>query len=45
MNQRQHRGVFNCPDHGDFSVRTGLRWGGVEPTLFPAAGDGIVRVV
>ncbi|HTX21576.1 MAG TPA: hypothetical protein VMD27_06950 [Candidatus Aquilonibacter sp.] len=22
-------------DHGDFSVRTGLRWGGVEPTLFP----------
>ena len=23
------------PDHGMFSVRTGLRWGGVEPTLFP----------
>jgi len=23
------------PNHGDFSVRTGLRWGGVEPTLFP----------
>jgi hypothetical protein len=22
-------------DHGDFSVRTGVRWGGVEPTLFP----------
>jgi hypothetical protein len=22
-------------DHGDFSIRTGLRWGGVEPTLFP----------
>ncbi len=22
-------------DHGEFSVRTGLRWGGVEPTLFP----------
>jgi hypothetical protein len=22
-------------DQGDFSVRTGLRWGGVEPTLFP----------
>ena len=22
-------------DHADFSVRTGLRWGGVEPTLFP----------
>jgi hypothetical protein len=22
-------------DHGDFSVRTGLRFGGVEPTLFP----------
>jgi hypothetical protein len=22
-------------DHGDFNVRTGLRWGGVEPTLFP----------
>ena len=22
-------------DHGDFSVRTGLRWGGIEPTLFP----------
>ena len=28
--------VFQLPaDHGDFSVRTGLRWGGVEPTLFP----------
>ena len=27
---------FQLPnDHGDFSVRTGLRWGGVEPTLFP----------
>ena len=27
---------FTLPDdHGDFSVRTGLRWGGVEPTLFP----------
>lgn len=24
------------PDHGTFSVRTGLRWGGVEPTLFPS---------
>ena len=23
-------------DHADFSVRTGLRFGGVEPTLFPA---------
>ncbi len=23
------------PDHADFSVRTGMRWGGVEPTLFP----------
>jgi hypothetical protein len=23
------------PDHGDLDVRTGLRWGGVEPTLFP----------
>jgi hypothetical protein len=23
-------------DRGDFSVRTGLRWGGIEPTLFPA---------
>jgi hypothetical protein len=23
------------PNHGTFSVRTGLRWGGVEPTLFP----------
>ena len=22
-------------NHVDFSVRTGLRWGGVEPTLFP----------
>jgi hypothetical protein len=22
-------------NHTDFSVRTGLRWGGVEPTLFP----------
>jgi len=28
---------FQLPnDHGDFSVRTGLRFGGVEPTLFPA---------
>jgi hypothetical protein len=28
--------TFQLPnDHGDFSVRTGLRWGGVEPTLFP----------
>ncbi len=27
---------FSLPgDHGDFNVRTGLRWGGVEPTLFP----------
>jgi len=27
---------FQTPDdHGTFSVRTGLRWGGVEPTLFP----------
>jgi hypothetical protein len=27
---------FQLPnDHADFSVRTGLRWGGVEPTLFP----------
>jgi hypothetical protein len=27
---------FQLPaDHGDFSVRAGLRWGGVEPTLFP----------
>jgi hypothetical protein len=27
---------FTLPgDHGDFNVRTGLRWGGVEPTLFP----------
>jgi hypothetical protein len=24
------------PDHGEFSARTGLRWGGMEPTLFPA---------
>jgi len=27
---------FQLPnDHGDFSIRTGLRWGGVEPILFP----------
>lgn len=27
---------FELPeDHGEFTVRTGLRWGGVEPTLFP----------
>ncbi|HEY4414174.1 MAG TPA: hypothetical protein VGO57_00670 [Verrucomicrobiae bacterium] len=27
---------FQLPnDHADFSVRTGLRFGGVEPTLFP----------
>jgi hypothetical protein len=30
-------GNFQLPDnHGDFSVRSGLRWGGIEPTLFPA---------
>ena len=30
-------GSFQLPkDHGTFSVRTGLRWGGREPTLFPA---------
>ena len=23
-------------DRGEFSIRTGLRWGGIEPTLFPA---------
>jgi hypothetical protein len=29
--------TFQLPnDHADFSVRTGLRFGGVEPTLFPA---------
>jgi hypothetical protein len=28
---------FQLPnDHGDFTLRTGLRFGGVEPTLFPA---------
>lgn len=28
---------FQIPDDGGiFSVRTGLRWGGIEPTLFPA---------
>ena len=28
--------AFQPPnDHADFSIRTGLRWGGVEPTLFP----------
>jgi hypothetical protein len=28
--------AFQLPnDHGDFSIRTGLRFGGVEPTLFP----------
>jgi hypothetical protein len=28
--------AFQLPDdHGDFSVRTGLRFGGVEPTLLP----------
>jgi hypothetical protein len=28
---------FQIPDNGGtFSVRTGLRWGGMEPTLFPA---------
>ncbi|HEV2692415.1 MAG TPA: hypothetical protein VG347_05920 [Verrucomicrobiae bacterium] len=27
---------FQAPDDGvNFSVRTGLRWGGIEPTLFP----------
>ena len=30
------RPISRLPDdHGEFSVRTGLRWGGVEPTLFP----------
>jgi hypothetical protein len=24
------------PDHGTFSARTGLRWGGREPTLYPS---------
>ena len=29
--------AFQLPEDGTtFSVRTGLRWGGVEPTLFPA---------
>lgn len=29
--------TFQLPsDHGEFNVRTGLRWGGIEPTLFPA---------
>jgi len=28
--------TFQVPaDHGTFSARTGFRWGGVEPTLFP----------
>lgn len=28
---------FRLPeDHGTFSIRTGLRWGGKEPILFPA---------
>jgi hypothetical protein len=41
-----HYSVFECNDNtaanfrlpddgGTFSVRTGLRWGGIEPTLFP----------
>jgi len=30
---------FEVPDdHGTFSIRTGLRWGGREPTLFPSLG-------
>jgi len=29
--------AFRLPsDHGEFGARTGLRWGGIEPTLFPA---------
>ena len=29
--------AFQLPsDHGSFNVRTGLRWGGIEPVLFPA---------
>jgi hypothetical protein len=29
--------TFQLPaNHGEFSVRTGLRWGGIEPILFPA---------
>jgi hypothetical protein len=29
--------TFQLPtDRSEFSVRTGLRWGGIEPTLFPA---------
>jgi hypothetical protein len=29
--------TFHLPeDRGEFNVRTGLRWGGIEPTLFPA---------
>src|SRR5436190_4531964 len=26
------------PDHGSWNFRTGLRWGGTEPTMFPAFG-------
>src|ERR1019366_3676475 len=30
-------GNFQLPEDGTtFNVRTGLRWGGIEPTLFPA---------
>ncbi len=29
--------TFQVPaNRGEFNVRTGLRWGGIEPTLFPA---------
>lgn len=29
--------AFQLPgERGEFGVRTGLRWGGIEPTLFPA---------
>ena len=33
------------PNHADFNLRTGLRWGGCGADPVPAAGDGAVRLV
>jgi len=34
--------TFQLPDdHGTFGLRTGLRWGGGEPTLFPSLAMGL----
>jgi len=37
LRNEENAPAFQIPnDHGTFSVRTGLRWGGKEPTLYPS---------